>query len=87
MHVQAGAGVGYDSVQATECAERLNTAQALFSVAEEAVRFATKAKRGSQRQESGRTTGNAFRRRAGLRNKAPGEPKAVRIQFLQAVSR
>ena len=46
MHVQAGAGVVYDSVSANEHAECVNKAQALFRAAEEAVRFATKAKRG-----------------------------------------
>jgi anthranilate synthase component 1 len=46
MHVQAGAGVVYDSVPANEQAECVNKAQALFRAAEEAVRFATKAKRG-----------------------------------------
>jgi anthranilate synthase component 1 len=46
MHVQAGAGVVYDSVPASEYAECVNKAQALFRAAEEAVRFATRAKRG-----------------------------------------
>ena len=46
MHVQAGAGVVYDSVPANEQAECVNKAQALFHAAEEAVRFATRAKRG-----------------------------------------
>jgi anthranilate synthase component 1 len=46
MHVQAGAGVVYDSVPANEHAECVNKAQALFRAAEEAVRFATRAKRG-----------------------------------------
>ena len=46
MHVQAGAGVVYDSVPACEYAECVNKAQALFRAAEEAVRFATRAKRG-----------------------------------------
>ena len=46
MHVQAGAGVVYDSVPANEQAECVNKAQALFRAAEEAVRFATRAKRG-----------------------------------------
>jgi len=46
MHVQAGAGVVYDSVPASEQAECVNKAQAQFRAAEEAVRFATRAKRG-----------------------------------------
>ena len=46
MHVQAGAGVVYDSVPAREYAECVNKAQAQFRAAEEAVRFATRAKRG-----------------------------------------
>ena len=46
MHVQAGAGVVYDSDPAYEDRECVNKAQALFRAAEEAVRFATRAKRG-----------------------------------------
>ncbi len=46
MHVQAGAGVVYDSVPTSEQAECVNKAQAQFRAAEEAVRFATRAKRG-----------------------------------------
>jgi anthranilate synthase component I len=46
MHVQAGAGVVYDSDPAYEQRECLNKAQALFRAAEEAVRFATRLKRG-----------------------------------------
>ncbi|HLH10922.1 MAG TPA: anthranilate synthase component I [Methylovirgula sp.] len=46
MHVQAGAGVVYDSDPAYEQRECVNKAQALFRAAEEAVRFATRAKRG-----------------------------------------
>ncbi|SFK27923.1 anthranilate synthase component I [Methylocapsa palsarum] len=46
MHVQAGAGVVYDSVPAAEQRECVNKAQALFRAAEEAVRFATRPKRG-----------------------------------------
>jgi anthranilate synthase component 1 len=46
MHVQAGAGVVYDSVPANEQRECINKAQALFRAADEAVRFATQAKRG-----------------------------------------
>jgi len=46
MHVQAGAGVVYDSDPVSENRECANKAQALFRAAEEAVRFATRAKRG-----------------------------------------
>ena len=46
MHVQAGAGIVYDSDPAYEQRECVNKAQALFRAAEEAVRFATSAKRG-----------------------------------------
>jgi anthranilate synthase component 1 len=46
MHVQAGAGVVYDSVPANEQTECVNKALAQFRAAEEAVRFATRAKRG-----------------------------------------
>ena len=46
MHVQAGAGVVYDSDPASENRECANKARALFRAAEEAVRFATRARRG-----------------------------------------
>jgi len=46
MHVQAGAGIVYDSDPAYEQRECVNKAQALFRAAEEAVRFATRVKRG-----------------------------------------
>jgi len=46
MHVQAGAGIVYDSDPAYEHRECVNKARALFRAAEEAVRFATRAKRG-----------------------------------------
>ena len=46
MHVQAGAGIVYDSDPASEHRECVNKAMALFRAAEEAVRFATRAKRG-----------------------------------------
>ncbi|MBK9082990.1 MAG: anthranilate synthase component I [Rhizobiales bacterium] len=46
MHVQAGAGVVYDSDPASEQRECVNKAQALFRAADEAVKFATRAKRG-----------------------------------------
>jgi anthranilate synthase component 1 len=46
MHVQAGAGVVYDSDPAYEQRECVNKAQALFRAAEEAVKFAARVKRG-----------------------------------------
>ena len=46
MHAQAGAGIVYDSVPEYEHRECVNKSMALFRAAEEAVRFATKAKRG-----------------------------------------
>ncbi|WP_332685261.1 anthranilate synthase component I [Bosea sp. (in: a-proteobacteria)] len=46
MQVQAGAGIVYDSNPASEQIECVNKAKALFKAAEEAVRFAARAKRG-----------------------------------------
>jgi anthranilate synthase component I len=46
MHVQSGAGIVYDSDPAAEQRECVDKAQALFRAAEEAVRFAARAKRG-----------------------------------------
>ena len=46
MHAQSGAGIVYDSVPTSEHRECINKAQALFRAAEEAVRFATSARRG-----------------------------------------
>ena len=46
MHVQAGAGIVFDSDPAYENRECVNKATALFRAAEEAVRFATRGKRG-----------------------------------------
>ena len=46
MHVQSGAGIVYDSNPVSENAECENKARALVRAAEEAVRFATSAKRG-----------------------------------------
>ena len=46
MHVQAGAGMVYDSEPASEQRECENKAMALFRAAEEAVRFAARARRG-----------------------------------------
>ena len=46
MHVQSGAGIVYDSDPVSENAECENKARALVQAAEEAVRFATRAKRG-----------------------------------------
>ncbi|MGU3537890.1 anthranilate synthase component I [Methylobacterium sp. A54F] len=46
MHVQAGAGIVHDSNPASEQQECVNKAKALFRAAEDAVRFATRARRG-----------------------------------------
>ena len=46
MHVQAGAGIVYDSSPAVEQKECVDKARALFRAAEEAVRFAARGKRG-----------------------------------------
>ena len=46
MHIQAGAGIVYDSDPASENTECVNKAEALVRAAEEAVRFATTARRG-----------------------------------------
>jgi anthranilate synthase component 1 len=46
MHVQAGAGIVYDSDPAYEHRECVNKGAALFRAAEEAVRFATTPRRG-----------------------------------------
>jgi anthranilate synthase component 1 len=46
MYVQAGAGIVADSVPESEYQETVNKARALFAAAEEAVRFASAAKKG-----------------------------------------
>ncbi|MEH3144899.1 MAG: anthranilate synthase component I [Methylobacterium frigidaeris] len=46
MHVQAGAGIVHDSDPDSEQQECVNKAKALFRAAEEAVRFAARARRG-----------------------------------------
>jgi anthranilate synthase component 1 len=46
MHVQAGAGIVYDSDPASEQQECVNKAKALFRAAEDAVQFASRARRG-----------------------------------------
>jgi anthranilate synthase component 1 len=46
MYVQAGAGIVYDSVPQSEQQECINKAKALFRAADEAVRFASTARRG-----------------------------------------
>ncbi|WP_375410913.1 anthranilate synthase component I [uncultured Methylobacterium sp.] len=46
MHVQAGAGIVYDSDPASEQQECVNKARALFRAAEDAVVFASRARRG-----------------------------------------
>lgn len=47
LHVQAGAGVVHDSIPANEQQECINKAKAIVRAAEEAVRFAAKATKGS----------------------------------------
>jgi anthranilate synthase component I len=46
MTVQAGAGIVYDSDPAAEHEECVNKAKALFRAAEDAVRFASRARFG-----------------------------------------
>ena len=46
MHVQAGAGIVYDSDPQAEQQECINKARALFRAAEDAVQFASRARRG-----------------------------------------
>jgi anthranilate synthase component I len=46
MHVQAGAGIVYDSNPESEYAECVNKARAMFRAAEESQRFATRVRRG-----------------------------------------
>jgi anthranilate synthase component 1 len=46
MYVQAGGGVVADSVAEAEYQETVNKSRALFAAAEEAVRFASAAKKG-----------------------------------------
>ena len=46
MYVQAGAGIVADSIPASEQRECEDKAMALFRAAEEAVRFASEARRG-----------------------------------------
>ena len=50
MHVQAGAGIVYDSIPENEQQECINKAKAVVRAAEEAVRFST---RGAKRKEGG----------------------------------
>jgi anthranilate synthase component 1 len=52
MHIQAGAGLVYDSVPASEQQECINKAKALIRAAEEAVRFAARTKRRGSRRQS-----------------------------------
>ena len=56
MHIQAGAGVVYDSVPENEQQECINKAKALVRAAEEAVRFAT----GSASRKSATGNGGKF---------------------------
>ncbi|MCB1511453.1 MAG: chorismate-binding protein, partial [Hyphomicrobiaceae bacterium] len=54
MHVQAGAGLVYDSIPENEQQECINKAKALVRAAEEAVRFATGARRSSSGSKGNR---------------------------------
>ena len=56
MHIQAGAGVVYDSIPENEQQECINKAKALVRAAEEAVRFAT----GSAQRKSASGNGGKF---------------------------
>lgn len=58
LHVQSGAGVVYDSIAENEQQECINKAKAIIRAAEEAVRFATRAKRKSS--SGGSRNGGAF---------------------------
>jgi anthranilate synthase component 1 len=53
MHVQAGAGLVYDSVPESEQQECINKAKALVRAAEEAVRFATRQPKSSRKSNGG----------------------------------
>jgi len=53
MHVQAGAGVVADSIPENEQQECINKAKALVRAAEEAVRFASRAARGTRAKNAG----------------------------------
>ena len=46
MYVQAGAGIVYDSDPVSERIECVNKSKALFKAAEDAVRFASRSRRG-----------------------------------------
>ena len=49
MHIQAGAGIVYDSIPENEQQECINKAKALVRAAEEAVRFSTRGRRAKSR--------------------------------------
>jgi len=53
MHIQAGAGLVYDSIPENEQQECINKAKALVRAAEEAVRVAGQIPRSSQRGNGG----------------------------------
>jgi anthranilate synthase component 1 len=53
LHVQAGAGVVHDSIPENEQQECINKAKAIVRAAEEAVRFATRARRSAKAEGNG----------------------------------
>jgi anthranilate synthase component 1 len=53
LHVQSGAGIVYDSVPASEQQECINKAKAIVRAAEDAIRFASRSKKGSSRGNGG----------------------------------
>jgi anthranilate synthase component 1 len=53
LHVQAGAGLVFDSIPENEQQECINKAKALFHAAEEARRFATGERRRTRRRDNG----------------------------------
>ncbi len=65
MHVQAGAGIVYNSSPTAEQAECVNKARALFRAAEEAVRFAARGKRGQSDSALPRERGQRRHRNGG----------------------
>jgi anthranilate synthase component 1 len=53
LHVQSGAGIVYDSVPASEQQECINKAKAIVRAAEDAIRFASRGKKGGTRGNGG----------------------------------
>jgi anthranilate synthase component 1 len=58
LHVQAGAGIVYDSIPENEQQECINKAKAIVRAAEEAVRFAVKGAKAGARTKAARSGGN-----------------------------